>query len=298
MTIPRFPEFKAVDLSLKDAVHAIISENPIEASEYTFTNIFAFRDTYNFKLSLLNDNLIILKDKEPVSVFCPVGGHSIPETLDLIFEFLSRSSREPCIERVPESFAREHLQGAAHYINEEIRDHFDYLYEVHALIELKGRKFHDKKNRVNSFRKTYDYEYLTLTPDLIGECLEFEDYWCEVKECEKYFGLKKERCAVLAMMNNFEALHLKGGAIKINDKIAALTLGEQYLPDTMLVHVEKANPDIPGLYQMINREFLMHEAGDCTYVNREQDLGIEGLRKAKMSYHPVKFNKKSTVRKK
>jgi len=297
MTIPQFPEFKAIDLSFRDAINTIVSKNPLEASEYTFTNMFAFRDTYNFKISLLKDNLIILKDKEPVSVFCPVGGHNIPEALDLIFDSLKQSGREPYMERVPESFVREHMEGNERYITEEMRDQFDYVYEVDTLIELKGRKYHDKKNKVNTFRNTYDYEYLTMTPALIIECLEFEDYWCEVKECEKYLGLKTERCAVLSMLNNFEALSLKGGAIKINNKIAALTLGEQYLPDTMVIHVEKANPDIPGLYQIINQEFLMHEAGDCTYVNREQDLGIEGLRRAKMSYHPIKFNRKFTVRK-
>jgi len=296
MTIPAFPEFKALDLAFRDHIHTIVSRHPLEASEYTFTNMFAFSDTYNFKVSLLKDNLIILKDKEPVSVFCPVGGRNIPEALGLIFDFLKRSVPNPCIERVPESFVREHLEGNENYLSEEMREQFDYVYDVTTLIELKGRKFHDKKNKVNTFRNTYDYEYLKLTPDLISECLEFEDYWCEVKECEKYLGLKKERCAVLAMLNNFEALSLKGGAIKVNNKIAALTLGEKYLPDTMVIHVEKANPDIPGLYQIINQEFLMHEAGDCMYVNREQDLGIEGLRQAKMSYHPLKFNRKFNVR--
>lgn len=296
MTIPEFPAFKAVDLSFRDDIRTALSKYPLEASEYTFTNMFSFRDTYNFNVSLFNESLILLKEKEPVSVFCPVGGGNIPETLNRIFDFLRHYGASPFMERVPESFVKAHLEGNEHYITEETRDHFDYVYDVTALIELKGRKFHDKKNRVNTFRNTYDYEYLTMTPDLISECLEFEDYWCEVKECEKYSGLKTERCAVLAMLNNFEALSLKGGAIRVNNKIAALTLGEQYLPDTMVIHVEKANPDIPGLYQMINREFLINEAGDCTYVNREQDLGIEGLRKAKMSYHPVKFNRKFNVR--
>ena len=83
--------------------------------------------------------------------------------------------------------------------------------------------------------------------------------------------------------------------IKIGDKIAAVTLAEKLLPDTMVIHVEKANPDIPGLYQVINQEFLLHEAAGCSFVNREQDLGIPGLRTSKMSYNPVRFVKKYTV---
>jgi hypothetical protein len=97
------------------------------------------------------------------------------------------------------------------------------------------------------------------------------------------------------MLKNFDSLGLMGGVIRIEGKIAALTFAETYLPDTLVIHVEKANPDIPGLYQVINQEFLMHEAGDCRFVNREQDLGIQGLRSAKMTYNPVNFIRKYTV---
>ena len=97
------------------------------------------------------------------------------------------------------------------------------------------------------------------------------------------------------MLENFKELNLTGSVIKTDGKITALTIGEKYLPDTMVIHIEKANVEIPGLYQVINQEFLMHEAGDCAYVNREQDLDINGLRRAKMSYHPVRFIKKFKV---
>jgi hypothetical protein len=297
MIIPEFPQFTDLDMSSKDVIRNYLSAHPLDASEYTYTNMFAFRETYNFKISLLKGNLIILKNHEPVSAFCPVGALENKEVLDQIFDYLERHSTEPCIERVPESFVSTHLEGNDKYTAVEDRDSFDYIYEVKKLAELKGRKFHDKKNKVNKFRRQYEYEYLTLTPELIRECIEFEDYWCEVKECEKYYGLEKERQAILEMLNNFETLKIKGGVIKIDDKIVALTLGEKYLPDTIVIHVEKAGHEISGLYQVINQEFLAHEAGDCEYVNREQDLGIEGLRRAKMSYHPVKFIKKFKVRK-
>ncbi len=98
------------------------------------------------------------------------------------------------------------------------------------------------------------------------------------------------------MLRNFNSLDMKGGLIRVDGKVAALTLGEKILPDTMVIHIEKANSDIPGLYQVINQEFLIHEAADCRFVNREQDLGIEGLRNSKMSYNPVKFVRKYKVR--
>lgn len=296
MILPEFPLFKEVDLSVKDAVTAHLARYPLEASEYTFTNILAFRSTYNFKISLLSDNLILLKDTDPVSAFCPVGNYQIPDALDAIFDYLKVHTDMPYMERVPESFVNACLKDNDNFIVEEQRDHFDYVHEVRELIELRGRKYHDKKNKVNKFRSLHTYEYLTLTPDLIEECLAFEDYWCEVKECEKYYGLEKERCAIFAMLNNFGALNIKGGAIRIDNKIAALSLGEKLIPGTIVIHVEKANPDFPGLYQVINQEFLMHEADEYRFVNREQDLGIQGLRNAKMSYNPVRFVKKYKVR--
>ncbi|MCK5512496.1 MAG: DUF2156 domain-containing protein [Thermodesulfovibrionia bacterium] len=296
MVIPEFPRFREVDLSCRNTVNTFLSKYPLEASEYTFTNIYAFRKAYNFKISRLKNNLLILKNTEPVSLFCPMGSSHVPEVLTEIFDYLKTVSREPHLERVPESFVTAYLNEGKKYFIEEDRNQFDYIYNVKELIELKGRKFHDKKNQVNNFRSRHTYEYLILTPDLIEECLEFEDYWCEVKECGKHAGLERERCAILVMLNNFEVLNIKGGAIRVDNKIAALTLGEKMLPDTFVVHVEKANSDIHGLYQVINQEFLIHEAGDCTFVNREQDMGVQGLRKAKMSYNPVRFVKKYRVR--
>ena len=271
---------------------------PLRASEYTFTNLFAFRLAYDFELSVLNENLIIKSAAKPESFFCPLGDKKIHETMTELFTYLKRHTETPLMKRVPEEFVREYLGKSDTFTAEEDRDNFDYLYNVHELIELRGRKFHDKRNNVNKFRSAHEYEYLALTPERIEECLEFEHYWCEVKECGKIPGLERERCAILEMLNNFESLNIKGGVIKTGGKIAALTLGERFLGDTMVIHIEKSHPHIPGLYQVINQEFLMHEAADCTYVNREQDLGITGLRTSKMSYNSSGFVKKYVVREK
>ncbi len=295
MSIDTFPEFSEIDLSHRTQVIDLLKKYPLEASEYTFTNMFAFRSTYNFKLSLLRDNLIILKDEEPLSVFCPVGNSNMPAVLDDLFDWMKDRTSDPCLERVPESFVSRYLENSDRFIAREERDHFDYVYDVKKMIELKGRSFHDKRNKVNKFRSLYEYEYLEITPDLVDECLEFEDDWCEVKECEKYYGLEKERCAILQMLFNFDNLKIRGGAIRIAGRIEALTLGESMPNDTFVIHVEKANTDIPGLYQIINQEFLIHEAGDNLFVNREQDLGMEGLRRSKMSYNPLKLIRKFRV---
>ncbi len=298
MQINTFPEFSDIELSHQRQVSDLIKEHPLEASEYTFTNIFAFRETYQFKVSLLDDALIILNDVQPASLFCPVGHIKNINMLHTLFDWLKNQGDDAYMDRVPESFVNAYIKDNRDFIIEEARDHFDYLYTITELAELKGRKYHDKRNKVNKFRSLYNYEYLSLTPDVIDECLDFEDDWCEVKECEKYYGLEKERNAILQMLLNFESLPVKGGAIRINSRIEALTLGEPMSQDTVVIHIEKANTGIPGLYQAINQEFLLHEAKDYLYVNREQDLGIPGLRNSKMSYNPLRFIKKYRVRKK
>jgi len=296
MTLPDFPEFTDVDLSFMDMLSDVLSQSPLEASEYTFTNLFAFRKAYDFRISKLGEKILILRSRPPLSMFCPAGPLNVRDVVGDIFSYLRQHTDEPCIERVPESVVNSSLRNNPLYSIVEERDHFDYIYNLKELIELQGSKYHEKKNRANKFRSSYAYEYLQITPDLIDECLAFEDYWCEVKDCGKYPGLEKERCAILELLRNFSVLNISGGAIRINGKIAALTLGEKISRNTFVIHVEKAHPEFPGLYQVINQEFLINEAIDCKYVNREQDLGITGLRKAKMSYHPVKFIKKYTVR--
>ena len=291
-----FPEFKAVDLSVQEIFNDFLSRYPLEASEYNFTNIFAFRKAYNFKISRLHDNLIILRDTKPVSVFCPVGNSQISDIFEEICSYLKTRTKEPYLERVPENFVKTYLKARKNLIIEEERDHFDYVYLEKELVQLRGNKFHDKKNKINKFKSIYQYQYQTLTPALIEECIAFEDDWCEKRECGKYPGLEKEQCAILEMLNNFSALNIKGGIIRLDNRIVALTIGEKFLKDTMVIHIEKANADIPGLYQVINQEFLKHEAGGCTYVNREQDLGIKGLRSSKMSYNPLRFIKKYKIK--
>ena len=155
MDLPKFPDFAEVDLSLRETVRGYFAEYPLEASEYTFTNIFAFRSTYDFKLSLLKDNLIILSEAEPVSAFCPVGTSVTPEVLDELFQYLKQYNSDAFMERVPESFEASRLNDNRRYIIEEERDHFDYVYYVKDLIELKVRKYHDKKNKVNKYRNSY-----------------------------------------------------------------------------------------------------------------------------------------------
>lgn len=167
------------------------------------------------------------------------------------------------------------------------RDYADYLYLRTDLATLAGKKFQSKRNHVNKFKRTYNYEYTPITPDRIQECLDLEAEWCKANNCDQHEGTGNERRALVYALHNFEELGLTGGILHVDGKIAAFTFGMPINQDTFGVHVEKADTSINGAYAMINYEFANHIPEQYVYLNREEDLGIEGLRKAKLSYQPA-----------
>ena len=173
---------------------------------------------------------------------------------------------------------------------EESVDDEDYIYETEKLISLSGKKYHSKRNFVNRFEANYSYEYMPLTGENVLECLPALEEWF-ARHHEKMLFYFDEQEAILELLHNFDALGLKGAAIKIDGKIRAMTIGEFLPPDTAHIIIEKADIDYPGLYAVINQKFLEREWAGTRLVNREEDMGVEGLRKAKQSYHPVFQNK-------
>ena len=167
------------------------------------------------------------------------------------------------------------------------RDYADYVYLRSDLATLSGKKFQAKRNHINKFKKTYNYEYTPITADRIRECLDLEAEWCKVNNCDQHEGTGNERRALIYALHNFDALGLTGGILHVEGKIAAFTFGMPINQDTFGVHVEKADTRIDGAYAMINYEFANHIPEQYIYINREEDLGIEGLRKAKLSYQPA-----------
>ena len=166
------------------------------------------------------------------------------------------------------------------------RDNSDYVYSTLDLIQLSGRKYHRKKNHLNRFLKNYQFEYRDLDMELVECFIDMQEEWCQMKECVDKPDLLSEDYAINMALTHFEELDYRGGAIQIDYKIEAFSLGESLNTDTAVIHIEKANPDIPGLYSAINQFFCSNRWAEKEYINREQDMGIEGLRKAKESYHP------------
>ena len=287
MIIPEFPNSREVMLEDKPLFDSLFAADPPEISAYTFTNIFAWRESYNTQVSRIGECVIVHYDRGGRrTCLMPLGGRCARPAIEEAFR---RDGGVPVEFAYLPTSVVELFRGGPRYKLELDRDNWDYLYLASDLIELPGRAYDAKRNFINRLKSEHGYEYVSLTHDLAAECHEFADRWCDEKACDTVEGLRRERCAVYQMLTNFAALGLKGGAIRIEGAIVAFSLGEALNPDTLVVHVEKADSSIDGLYQLINNEFCIHEAAGYAYVNREQDLGVPGLRKAKESYHPVKL---------
>ena len=178
------------------------------------------------------------------------------------------------------------------------RPNFDYVYDTKELIELKGRAYHSKKNHLNYFLSHYEYEYGKMTSDMAGDAMDFIRAFNERKNLEDPHErelLEYEERAMRDVFLNLETVGYLSGVIRIGGKIEALSIGGRLGAKTVTVHVEKANIEYRGLYQAINNEFCKAMAANVKRINREEDMGIPGLRKAKLSYNPVKFIEKYTV---
>ena len=178
------------------------------------------------------------------------------------------------------------------------RDEADYVYETEKLATLSGKKLHSKRNHINKFKQVYEgrWEYEKLTEDQVEDCFQMAMRWRNENECEEDDEKNQEMCVTMNSLRLLKELHLIGGVLKIDGEIVAFTIGEAVNDDTFVVHIEKAFAEVDGAYTMINQQFVEHELlGKYQYVNREDDVGMEGLRKAKMSYHPVFMIEKGYV---
>lgn len=178
------------------------------------------------------------------------------------------------------------------------RNYFDYIYLREDLATLKGKKFHQKRNHVNQFLKNYpDFEYIPLVPELVDECLNLEAEWFSIRlpNSPDVEDMNFERNMIKYALSHIDDLEILGGTLYVDGKLVAFTFGSPINNDTFDVSVEKANKAYEGSYAMINNQFVSHIPKQYTYINREEDMGIDGLRQAKLSYNPYKLLEKMDV---
>jgi uncharacterized protein len=278
-------------LEKQDAYLERLTMMPEKTSDYSMVNLWGWAEAYGLEWAW-DDRLVWIRQTLPVEAFwSPVGSWEGLAWKDLLEPVLDKDTE---FVRIPDKLAGTWSSELGRRLRtEEIRGQWDYLYELSELVELKGNRFHKKKNLLNQFLRNNDFRYLPLGPELIEEALAMQADWCTWRDCESSEALAYENRAIERVFKNWEKFEaLEGGAIFVGEKLVAYTIAEPLTPEMLLIHFEKGDPEIKGSYQAINQMFLANTGNRFKLVNREQDLDDENLRKAKLSYHPVGFLKK------
>ena len=238
--------FKDIELQDKELITSFTLNSPRRNCDLSFSNLCSWRFLYNTKFAIM-DGFLLLKfwaDGELVYMM-PIGNGDLNKVLDALIEDANREGEPFCLLGICAGMCSEletFMPGRFQFTAD--RDYADYVYLRSDLATLSGKKFQAKRNHINKFKKTYNYEYTPITADRIRECLDLEAEWCKANNCDQHEGTGNERRALIYAR-------------------------------------------IDGAYAMINYEFANHIPEQYIYINREEDLGIEGLRKAKLSYQPA-----------
>lgn len=256
--------------------------------EYTFGNLFVWSTAYRTEICNYNGFLICRwgKDKD-ISYSLPIGCGDFKEAVWAIIDDAKSLGIAPAIYGVTQGYKKlldEYFPGKFNYDGD--RAYSDYIYDVDKMAELKGKKYHSKRNHINNFKKNYpNWSFEILGKNNIEECIKLHTRWISDHIDDPDFSFEFE--AVLTAFENYEKLDFIGGLIRADDEVVAYTMGEKQSDELFVTHFEKAPSDMQGAYAIINQEFSKQcLQGKFKYVNREEDLGIEGLRKAKQSYYP------------
>ena len=267
--------------------------------ELTAANNILWSEFYDTGFVIVEDMLSYckVKDGKPVAFTFPIGEHNPKKAFDKLCKELVDSGLEPTFYLVhPEMFAQIEEWYPEKYKIEYGRDEADYLYEYKTLSELKGKKLHGKRNHINRFEENFpDYMFEEIDDSNYEECIEMAYNWERDNNPDGEADKLYERNIIEKALKNRENLGLTGGLIRVDGRVIAFTLGEPINDRCFVVHFEKAYSDIQGAYPMINREFVRRMLKGYKYINREEDLGIPGLRHAKTSYQPIRLVEKGTV---
>lgn len=257
--------------------------------EYSFSSLFIWRDIYKLYVARMGGYAIVLSNMEDPAFVFPQGTGPLLPVLQALMAYTKKRGLPLRFNTIlQDDRARLEALFPGEFEIEEIRWAFDYIYETERLATLAGRKLSSKRNHINKFMKTYrDWTFEKITQDNIEEARAMHRQWCAQVNCANDPGLAEESCAVKQAFQHFFALGFDGGLLRVNGKVAAFAIGDPLNDDVYLVHIEKADNDIPGAYQMINQQFVQAFCRGYRFVNREDDTGDEGLRRAKMSYDPA-----------
>lgn len=287
-------DFHPITLADKEWMDPLLAQDDRNACEYTFANNFIWRNVYQVEVARIEGcGVIRFQENGTYAYSYPIGGGDrkavIEKLLFLCYKNGEKLHMSPLTERDRKELIRNFPDQFLLYGD---RDDYDYIYAREKLAGLAGKKLHGKRNHIARFKDQGEWSYEPMTLENIEECRKMTYEWIRMRE-EKWNEEMEQEIAVLhEAFDHFEALGLTGGILRQEGAIVAFTMGEPLNSETFVVHFEKAFPQLQGAYPMINQQFVQHACMDYAYVNREEDTGDPGLRKAKLSYYPEILLKK------
>lgn len=284
------PKFK--EPSVEDAgwARTIAYSSGFMGCDTAFGTLYLWRNEYGIKICRCDDFLLRMYEYGGrISYGLPIGRGNIKSAIDfLIDDAAARGLSELTFTGVDSKNA-EHLlrlyPNRIEFTNH--RESADYIYLQSDLSLLSGKKYHGKRNHISKFMRLYpNFTLEKITPENIEAAIEVSQLWMtENGRSEKDFA--GEAAAINDAFENFDALELFGAVLMINGKPAAMTVAEAINDEVVDIHFEKSLSEYQGAYTVLNREFAQEYLSNFKFINREEDLGIEGLRKAKLSYYPI-----------
>lgn len=261
-----------------------------------FGTVYVWSKAYDTKIARYKDFVLRSHGKNSQRLTLPLGKGDLKEVLAVMMQDAEERGNKVMITGLTDpskKLLEETMPGFFEYTAD--RNSADYIYASSDLEQLAGKKYHGKRNHISKFKSIYNWSYENITADNLDECIALAKKWCVANGCSKENGLDKEFCALRVSFDHFFDLDFLGGLLRVDGKAVAFTIGEEINQTTFDVHFEKALSDYNGAYTMINREFVANALSQYQYINREEDMGLEGLRKAKLSYHPAILLEKYTA---
>jgi hypothetical protein len=292
--------FAPVTIRDREMIQAFFEPSVFRNCDFSFSNIFSWQHYYKTTFAVSDERFLFIRFQPtllPPGYLFPLGEGPLQTAIEgLMQDAADRNDTFRLYAVTRDMFDRIESVLPGRFAYKTRREWSEYLYAADDLIHLAGKKLQPKRNHIHKFKRTYRWEYVPITPDIIPDCLRLYERWCaENAGRHSELSLTEERIATQKVFADFERLGVIGGALRIDGEIAAYSYGQALTHDTFGVHAEKCLYEIDGGFAMMNQQFAEHNAGGYRYINREEDLGLESLRQAKLSYHPAFLLEKGVV---
>ena len=292
-------EFKEVSLEDRCRLQPMLLKERNRGCEYTFGNVILWAKIYATKVAYYNEGAVIRHDRHGAGYLFPIGVYDLKTVVELMLDDAKMRGAEDrfCILAADkDDFERLNEIFPGRFTYREERDYAEYIYLSQNLRELSGKKYHNKRNHIARFIDNHgNYQFYPITKDNIERVKAMNHEWIKIYSQNADENLRDETSVVTKAFDLFFELGLDGGFIESEGRVLAFSMGEAINSETYCIHIEKAFHEIQGSYAIINREFAKHFCSDYIYINREDDVGEEGLRKAKLSYYPKLITEKITI---